>query len=163
MTTLTRKQRELENRKKLILKKSRDLFLRHGYAQVSIQDICTAVEYGKSAIYSHFKSKDEIYAHIKLEAIRLLADLLEEGVNPRAKSRDKEFLKCARLLFDYYAENTAYYKALFLSHHDEDNVDKSSVYDQILAEKERARAPMTGLLETGMAEGEFRRDDVQRL
>ena len=73
------------------MEKSRDLFFERGYENVSVQDICDAVEYGRSAVYAFFSSKEEIYAHIYVEAMRILADMFQ-SVNPAGSDFDREFL-----------------------------------------------------------------------
>ena len=112
MGTKERKQRELENRRRAILEKSRDLFFERGYQSVSVQDICDAVEYGRSAVYAFFSSKEEIYAHIYVEAMRILADMFQ-SINPAPADFDREFRKCTQILFDFYKYHRNYFKALF--------------------------------------------------
>ena len=112
MGTKERRQRELENRRRAILEKSRDLFFERGYENVSVQDICDAVEYGRSAVYAFFSSKEEIYAHIYVEAMRILADMFQ-SINPAAADFDREFVKCSQILFDFYKYHRNYFKALF--------------------------------------------------
>jgi AcrR family transcriptional regulator len=50
--------------KKVILEKSFDFFSTHGYAGASIRQIAKAVGIRESAIYNHFKSKEEIFLEI---------------------------------------------------------------------------------------------------
>jgi AcrR family transcriptional regulator len=50
--------------KKVILEKSLDFFSTHGYAGTSIRQIAKAVGIRESAIYNHFKSKEEIFLAI---------------------------------------------------------------------------------------------------
>jgi len=52
------------NTKKVILEKSLDFFSKHGYAGASIRQIAKAVGIRESAIYNHFKSKEEIFFEI---------------------------------------------------------------------------------------------------
>ncbi len=111
MGTLDRRQRELGERKKLILKKSKELFFRKGFNDVTIQDICEAVEYGRSAIYSMFESKEEIYSYIYLDAMKIIIDL-NKSINPDSDNFDQEFMKAAENLYTFYSDNTDYYKAL---------------------------------------------------
>lgn len=52
------------NTKKEILKVSLQLFSENGYHGASIRDIAKAIGKRESAIYNHFKSKEEIFAQI---------------------------------------------------------------------------------------------------
>ena len=53
-----------KNTKKLILDKSLDFFSNHGYSGASIRQIARAVGVRESAIYNHYKSKEEIFSAI---------------------------------------------------------------------------------------------------
>jgi AcrR family transcriptional regulator len=164
MGTKERKQRELGDRRRTILEKSRDLIFERGYENVSVQDICDAVEYGRSSVYAFFSSKEEIYAHIYVEAMRILADMFQ-SVNPAAPDFDREFLKCTQILFDFYKYHRNYFKALFYF------VTNTLAYSKIppgirsLKEAEivRASLPITALLKRGMDSGELREFDVQEV
>jgi AcrR family transcriptional regulator len=58
-----------------ILKKSVDLFYKHGFVKASIRDIVRAVGISNSSVYIYFKNKDEILYKI---IVGVGADLLEE-------------------------------------------------------------------------------------
>lgn len=87
--------------KKKILNSALDFFSLHGYSGASIRQIARAVGIRESAIYNHYKSKEEIFLEIlssfKIKTISkeiLSDDLLDEVVNP------ERFLKkfAARLI-----------------------------------------------------------------
>ncbi len=150
----TQKKKRLEERKRLILRKSRDLFLRRGYENVSIREICEAVGYGKSAIYAHFSGKEEIYAHIKLEGLRILADLLAD-IKPSAKQIRREFIRCARLFCDFYRNHGRHYRALFLVRRGDFSSDNPELQAAIETETSRAATPLLLLLEHAAAQKEI--------
>jgi AcrR family transcriptional regulator len=161
MGTKERRQRELESRRRAILEKSRDLFFERGYENVSVQDICDAVEYGRSSVYAFFSSKEEIYAHIYVEATRILADMFQP-VNPAASDFDREFLKCTQILFDFYKYHRNYFKALF--YFSTNTLAYSKIPPSIRALKEaeivRAGVPVMALLQRGIDSGHLRQFDV---
>lgn len=75
--------------KKKILNSALDFFSLHGYSGASIRQIAQAVGIRESAIYNHYKSKEEIFLEIlssfKIRTISkeiLSDDLLDEVVNP---------------------------------------------------------------------------------
>ncbi|MEW6507744.1 MAG: TetR/AcrR family transcriptional regulator [Bacteroidota bacterium] len=77
------------NTKKLITEKALDYFSNHGYAGASIRQIARAVGIRESAIYNHFKSKEDIFLAILSEyksrslTKKILNDeLLDELDNP---------------------------------------------------------------------------------
>ncbi len=161
MGTKERRQRELENRRRAILEKSRDLFFERGYENVSVQDICDAVEYGRSSVYGLFSSKEEIYAYIYVDAMRILADMFQ-SINPSAADFDREFIKCSQILFDYYQYHRNYFKALF--YFNTNTLAYSKIPPDILALKEaeiaRAGLPVMALLRRGIDSGYLREFDV---
>lgn len=133
MGPLDRRQRELEERKELILEKSRELFFEKGFDEVTIQDICDAVEYGRSAIYGLFESKEEIYSHIYLEAMHILIDL-SSIIDPESSDFDVEFMKMGEVIFRFYDEYPDYYKAT--SHFNSKSMSKSKIPPRIMEQKE---------------------------
>lgn len=146
------------------MEQSRDLFFEKGYENVSVQDICDAVEYGRSAVYGLFSSKEEIYAHIYLEAMRILADMFQ-SVNPAADDFDREFVKCSEIFFDFYKYHRNYFKALF--YFNTNTLAYSKIPPGIRALKEaeiaRAAVPVIGLLKRGIDSGYVRDVDAEEV
>ena len=92
------------NTKKLILEKALDYFSNNGYAGSSIRQIARAVGIRESAIYNHFKSKEEIFLAILSEfkskslSTKILSDeLLDELDNPEKFLQD-----FAKRLIEYW-------------------------------------------------------------
>jgi AcrR family transcriptional regulator len=67
-----RQEREREAVGRAILDAARDLFVSHGYQDVSIRKIAERIEYSPAAIYSYFPSKDDIFFALAEEGFRLL-------------------------------------------------------------------------------------------
>ncbi|PKL39853.1 MAG: hypothetical protein CVV44_06435 [Spirochaetae bacterium HGW-Spirochaetae-1] len=156
-----RKLRELEDRKKYILEKSRELFFRKGYEQVTIQDICDAVEYGRSVIYSMFESKEEIYSYIYLDALEILITL-NSSIDPHSDDFDAQFMRGAENLYRFYADYTDYYKAL--SYFNNNSMAYSKIPPALLERKkflgEKAGEPFAVLLERFMQKDLLRRVNI---
>ncbi len=57
MTIATRKQREKEEMRHLILEAAKKIFLTKGYEQASIRNIAEEIEYSPGTIYLYFKEK----------------------------------------------------------------------------------------------------------
>ncbi|SEL84894.1 TetR/AcrR family transcriptional regulator [Streptacidiphilus jiangxiensis] len=57
------------NRRELILAAARELFYRRGYANVAMSDIAEAVAIGPSALYRHFRGKQELLHAVVDEAV----------------------------------------------------------------------------------------------
>ncbi len=162
MGTKERRQRELEDRRRLILEKSRDLFFEKGYDNVSVQDICDAVEYGRSSVYALFAGKEEIYSYIYVEAMRILADMFQ-SIDPTGADFDREFLKSGEIMFDFYRYHRNYFNALF--HFSTSTVAHSKIPPHVLTLKEaelaRAALPIIALFRRGIDSGYLREVDIE--
>jgi AcrR family transcriptional regulator len=67
-----RQERDREAVSRSILDAARELFITHGYQEVSIRKIAERIEYSPAAIYSYFPSKDDIFFALAEEGFRLL-------------------------------------------------------------------------------------------
>jgi len=72
-----RQERERETVARAILDAARDLFVTHGYQEVSIRKIAEKIEYSPAAIYSYFPSKDDIFFALAQEGFDLLFSYAE--------------------------------------------------------------------------------------
>ncbi len=148
---LGRRQKELESRKKLILDRSRKLFFQRGFESVTIEDICRAVEFGRSAIYAQFQSKEDIYAHIKLEGLNRLANRLERAVDARGAAEDG-LRGSGQALLKFFEQEREYYRALFYARPPQTpELLSAAVVEATELAAARARTPLLQLLERGPA------------
>src|SRR5215471_903047 len=69
-----RHERDRESVRRAILDAARDLFVAEGYQNVSIRKIAERIEYSPAAIYSYFRSKDDIFFALAEEGFRILSD-----------------------------------------------------------------------------------------
>jgi AcrR family transcriptional regulator len=84
---------------KAILKAARTLFARHGYADVSIDQIAEKAGYAKGAVYHHFSSKREIFEQV-LDCVQAdLQVLVAERAEPATDDALPRAL--ARSILDY--------------------------------------------------------------
>jgi AcrR family transcriptional regulator len=67
-----RQERDREAVSRAILDAARELFVSHGYQEVSIRKIAERIEYSPAAIYSYFPSKDDIFFALAEDGFRLL-------------------------------------------------------------------------------------------
>src|SRR5882757_3377816 len=66
------------NRRQLIVDAATDLFSRKGYAAVGMGDVAEAVAIGPSALYRHFRGKQDLLAAVVREALDRLDDTLAD-------------------------------------------------------------------------------------
>lgn len=64
------------NRKALITTAAAELFYRHGYPRVTVNEIATAVGIGPSALYRHFASKQQVLARVVVDQLGMYRDVL---------------------------------------------------------------------------------------
>lgn len=89
MTTLTRKQREIQQREERILEESRKLLLDEGYHGLSMDRIAETLEYSKGTIYQHFPNKEEILLALANQAMERRLDLFRRAASFRGGSRER--------------------------------------------------------------------------
>ena len=64
MGVIERRERERLETRARIMDAARDLFAREGYEAVSMRRIAEAIEYSPTAIYVHFKDKQDLLLEI---------------------------------------------------------------------------------------------------
>jgi AcrR family transcriptional regulator len=69
------------NRRQLILDAATDLFSRKGYAAVGMGDVAEAVAIGPSALYRHFRGKQDLLAAVVGDALNTLDDAITAAEN----------------------------------------------------------------------------------
>ena len=75
-----------------ILNNAARLFAKNGYEKVSMEEIATKLKLNKATLYYYFKSKDEIFFTIQMQAIGQANDALEKvldsNLGPKEKLRE---------------------------------------------------------------------------
>jgi AcrR family transcriptional regulator len=112
MGSRERKEREYARRKSLILETARRFFRRRGFGSVTIDDIAAEIEFSKGTIYSHFASKEEIFAQILLEHLDKLAVVLGEAA-ASCSSTDDGVRRALGAYLNFYEQNSDYGQLMF--------------------------------------------------
>lgn len=73
MATGSRREREKEDIQRRILDAARDLFASEGYAAVTMRKIADRVDYTPTAIYFHFKDKQDLFRRLCADDFSALA------------------------------------------------------------------------------------------
>ena len=109
-----RQERDREAVSRSILDAARELFVTHGYQEVSIRKIAEQIEYSPAAIYSYFPSKDDIFFALAEEGFRLL---FSYGASPRAAVAGDPIDAIRAMFWRYYEfskEHPEYFALMFL-------------------------------------------------
>lgn len=112
MGIVERRQRDYEKRKNLVLATACKLFAQKGFADVTLDDIATEIEISKGTIYSHFESKEEIYAHVLLEHLQSLLGFLKNAVRASGSSQEAIW-QCHEVYMQFYTAHPKYFQLLF--------------------------------------------------
>ncbi|MFJ9610794.1 TetR/AcrR family transcriptional regulator [Kitasatospora sp. NPDC101176] len=83
------------NRRASLVAAARELFYRHGYANVAMSDIAAAVGIGPSALYRHFSGKQELLRAVVAEALETFLDRLRSATPGDLDSLTDEFAEAA--------------------------------------------------------------------
>jgi AcrR family transcriptional regulator len=112
MTVATRKQREKEEMRQLILEAAKSIFLEKGYELTSIRTIAERIEYSPGTIYLYFKEKDDIFHALHEEGFKRLISQM----SPLQFVQDPyERLKAmGRIYMDFAKHNRDFYDLMFI-------------------------------------------------
>ncbi|MFX0075922.1 MAG: TetR/AcrR family transcriptional regulator [Candidatus Hermodarchaeota archaeon] len=77
----SRKERETELRRQIIIEAAERLFLSEGYEKTTMDEIARQSEFSKGTLYNYFKSKDELYLAIGIKTYELIVEYTEKFTN----------------------------------------------------------------------------------
>ncbi len=162
MTVASRREREQQMRRELILTSAQKLFEKKGYELTTVDEIAAEAELGKGTIYSYFKSKDEIYIAILEKGL----DILRERMN-KAEAGKKTAIETLYALYDtfieYHQEKRGFIETLFVQ------VDEQILFhlgDLVRGLKNKSSEwveLVSRVLQKGIDNGEFVRFDVDKM
>jgi AcrR family transcriptional regulator len=114
MGSAERRARERENLRRAILDAARELFATQDYKNVSMRKIADRIEYSPTAIYLHFKDKDEILAHLIEEGFVKLCEMVYQAGGGDGTADPVERLRRGgRAYLAFAFENPHYYRLMF--------------------------------------------------
>ncbi len=91
MTARARREKEKEQRRIDILDTARELLLEKGLDATTVNQIARRAELSVGAIYSYYKSKEDLYAALQVEGLEVLAHAVEgacrDGMNVEDRIR----------------------------------------------------------------------------
>lgn len=89
MATLTRKQREIQQREALILNVARAMLIEGGYLGLNMDRIAETTEYSKGTIYQHFSSKEEIMIALCIQSLEIQMAFFERAATFQGRTRER--------------------------------------------------------------------------
>ena len=112
-----RREREKEERRRLILDCARSLYFERGYENVTISQIASAAELGKGTLYSYFESKESIYIAILREGIGILSSLLDQAGDIDGATPDDHLRMLGLGFLAFYNQYPEYFRLMFFMAH----------------------------------------------
>lgn len=150
-----------ERTKSFIIEVTAPLFNTQGYDGTSLQDLCEATGLTKGALYGNFENKDALFVAGFEYAI---ARMQQEGQKylDRATT-NKERLEALLTFFSTYVLNPPVRGGCPLLNNAIDADDHRPQMKKVIArELQRSITHISGLLDSGKAAGEFRREFSSR-
>jgi len=107
-----RRIRERLDTRQSILAAARELFLLKGFEATTIRNIAEKIEYSPSAIYQHFKDKNEIFYTIHSEAFAELVRYL--NASEIHKNPMDQLIALGQIYIQFALENPELYDLMFI-------------------------------------------------
>ncbi|MFM7928313.1 MAG: TetR/AcrR family transcriptional regulator, partial [Pirellula sp.] len=79
MVEITRKQREIQQRTRDILRVAKPILIAEGFQALTMDRVAADMQYAKGTIYSHFPNKEEIVLELAIEAMKLRHKLFDKA------------------------------------------------------------------------------------
>lgn len=112
MGVAERRAREKDDLRQKILDTAAELFIEHGYENVSMRKIADRIEYAPSTIYLHFRDKVDIVANLCTvtfgELDRRLQEIMDLGLAPWETMR-----RSLRAYIDFGLDHPSHYVFVF--------------------------------------------------
>jgi AcrR family transcriptional regulator len=89
MGTLTRKQREIQQREEMLLNVARKMLVDHGYAGLSMDRIAELTEYSKGVVYQHFSSKEDLVTALAVQSLQWRVEYFSRAAAFKGRPREK--------------------------------------------------------------------------
>src|SRR5690349_2894636 len=109
--TSSRRLKEKEDRKGLILAAAREVFFEVGIRRATMDMIAARAEVAKGTVYLYLETKETILAHLLLEGLDSLGDYLvtayDEGANLSGEARLRQL---ANAYYEFYQQRTDYFR-----------------------------------------------------
>ncbi|MDX2304496.1 MAG: TetR/AcrR family transcriptional regulator [Microscillaceae bacterium] len=114
MAISDRKEREKEERRRLIIDTATKLFREHGFEKVSLRNIADQIEYSPTMIYLYFKDKNELLHALHTEGFRMLKQRFDAALASLSDPWER-FKVLGETYVRFGLENPEYYELMFMS------------------------------------------------
>lgn len=108
------KESERQDIKALVLSHSKALFLKQGFANVTMRDIAREIGYSPAAIYLYFNNKDEIYYELFNEGFQILYKRQLEAAKQQFDDPIDELNNMGQAYIRFAMDFPEYYDLMFV-------------------------------------------------
>ena len=144
--------------KEHILAAACDIYLLEGYKGLSMRKVAQRVNLSPTAIYRHFRNKEELHHQVLREGVYSFDSYLQKAL---AGKTPKERLDlAAEQFFACATEQRKYYEILFLTM---DHTVEHKVKGRLLKDATVSREFMVARVKECMADGSLRPDDPEEV
>lgn len=162
--TVSRRQKEKEDRKERILASAREVFFEVGTGRSTVEAIAARAQVAKGTVYLYFETKETILAHLLLEGLdmlsRYLAEAFDESVPRGGEARVR---RLAAAYYDFYQQKPDYFRLMMAFDRGQFRESVSAeVYEQILRRSLRSLSWVVNATQQGMDEGQFVPGDARQ-
>ncbi len=143
-----------EQKHRRIVEEAERIFLSFGLRSASIDEIAAAAGVSKVTIYNYFGSKDDLF----VECVRRLTERHFDELNASIEQVAGAAAKL-NAVFAHNIEASSRYQPAFIK----DMMGVPRIWERVRVFREsEAERLITGILEEGVATGEFRQIDIRR-
>ncbi len=111
MSTLQRREKEKEQRRKLILDAAQTLFFSKHYDEITIEEIAEKAQLAKGTLYLYFKSKEALYSAVALRGAHIMNDIFKDAADRRQSGLEKGFA-IGEAYYEFYKRHPHYFRML---------------------------------------------------
>jgi AcrR family transcriptional regulator len=150
-----RREREKIETREIILNAARELFISEGYEGVSMRKVAEKIEYSPTAIYVHFKDKDDLFRELCHEDYARLAAEFQAASLPADPIERLRQIGQTYIEFGLHYPN--HFKLMFMTPHPPAELDERDRDVKGNPEKD-SYAFLMQTVHEALAEGKFRED-----
>lgn len=163
--TLSRRQKEKEDRREAILSAAREVFFEEGIHRATVDLIAARAEVAKGTVYLYFPSKETMLAHLVMEGLDTLYARLEQAYDESAPDpAEARLRRMAIAYFDFYREQPDYFRLMMAFDRGQfrESISKD-LYETILHRSLSGLHWLVRAIEQGMQERAFAPGDPRQI
>ncbi len=153
---LSRRERELEFRKNLVLDAAEELFAESSFADASVEDIAHRAEISVGTLYNLFHSKEDIYRAVVSRSAQTFFANIEERVE-QARGPYDQVHAAVSYFFEHFSRYSRHFRHYVSATNGLQWELKSQLEHEALAAQQRFFQEFIEICQRGIDEGIFKR------